>query len=126
MNLTGVISSTAGARRVHLGWDEGANTLPLCGRLANRETETTDSGATCRDCIVEGEATGQDLQGLVWLSDARTRLVAQVREHARADRSGGDWQLVADQMSDYEISMAIGRARSLKGAVAAVGRTLED
>lgn len=59
-SLTAVRAPT-NSRTVHLGFDHGSyDTLPLCGRLANRPTETTDETANCGLCRSVVRALGID------------------------------------------------------------------
>lgn len=50
--------------------------------------------------------------------DINTDLVAQVRAHAEARGSKYGWDLVTECYTDAQIAQAIGKARTLKGAIA--------
>lgn len=50
-SLTPVRAEGGTASAVHLGWDCGSyDSVPMCGALAARATETTDDPANCADC----------------------------------------------------------------------------
>lgn len=52
-SVTAVRAPTA-SRTVHLAFDHGSyDSYPLCGRLANGPTETTDETANCGLCARE-------------------------------------------------------------------------
>jgi hypothetical protein len=54
----------------------------------------------------------------------RTELIAAVREHAVANYEQQGWDFVVETMDDEELGKLIGRARTVKGAIAKVLATI--
>jgi hypothetical protein len=52
------------------------------------------------------------------LTEKRRALIAAVRAHAEANYDAGGWDVVVECYDDEEIAEVIGRARTLKGAIA--------
>jgi hypothetical protein len=73
ISFTPVRASETYTESVHIGVDEGSyDSKPMCGALANRATETTDTPANCSSCATIIKAIG--LEYLIKDEDGYTDL----------------------------------------------------